>query len=196
MFLSIEYIGMSYSWKLQSAVIIMLAMISYYLFGIWWRKYWTFCEDMVVISLIPLHHTVHGLWHINLALYLSLDELIKGIISNWCQRLFKNNSYWEDMRRVLESSNSFLHHKIDWKNCEMDWSLISSTKIIFSYIIRFWAFPTEYKREASFSYSLLCYIYTNWKCIISSLIIIDFSFKLLLFYAYLLWIMTHTQWNK
>ena len=137
-----------------------------------------------------------SLWHINLALYLSLDELIKGIISNWCQRLFKNNSYWEDMRRVLESSNSFLHHKIDWKNCEMDWSLISSTKIIFSYIIRFWAFPTEYKREASFSYSLLCYIYTNWKCIISSLIIIDSSFKLLLFYAYLLWIMTHTQWNK
>ena len=100
-----------------------------------------------------------GLWYINLAFYLSFDELIKGIISNWCQRLFKELKL-RGVIRVLESSNSFLHHKIDWKNCEMDWSLISSTKIIFSYIITILSISHWIQeRSKLFLFSIMLHIY-------------------------------------
>ncbi len=184
MFLSIEYIEVTYSWKLQSAVITMLAMINYYLFCIWWSIE-TYYEDMVVISLIFIPHTVHCLWYINLVLYLSFDELIKGIISNWCQMPFKELN-WEDMKRVLESSNSFIHHKIDWKNCKMDWFLISSTKIIFSHIITILIiFHIIQDRGKLLLFYIVFYIY-ELEMHYFSLIIIDSSFIFLLFYAYLL----------
>ena len=113
-----------------------------------------------------------------------------------CNMLFKElklRGLWEV---ILESSNNFIHHKIDGKNCEMDWFLISSTKIIFSPFITFLIISHIIQdRGKLLLFFMVFYIY-ELEMHYFSLIIIDSSFIFLLFSVYLLWIMNHTQYNK
>ena len=135
-----------------------------------------------------------GLWYINLAFYLSLDELIKGIISNWCQRLFKELKLREYEKSIGEFKQ--LHNKIDWKNCEMDWFSILSTKTKFSPFITFLIISHIIQdRGKLFVFFIVLYIF-ELDMYYFPLIIIDFSFIFLIFSEYLLWIMNHTQYNK
>ena len=137
-----------------------------------------------------------GLWHINLALYLSLDELIKGIISNWCQLLFKElklRGYEKSIGEFKQLPSSLDRLKELWNGLILD---IIHKDYILLYHCDSEHFPLNTREKQAFLI-LYCVTYIRiGNALFHFLIIIDSSFKLLLFYAYLLWIMTHTQWNK
>ena len=108
-------------------------------------------------------------------------------------RCFSKNSNWEDMRRVLESSNSFIHHKMNWRTVKWIDSWYHPQRLYSLLSLRSWSFPTEYKIEVIFYYSILCYIY-ELEMHYFSLIIIDSSFIFLIFMntCFELWLKLNT----
>ena len=96
------------------------------------------------------------------------------------------------LRRYEKSIGEFkqLHHKIDWKTVKWIDSWYHPQRLNYLLSLRFWSFFTEYKIEASFSYSLLCYIYTNRTCLIflSSLLILPSYSCSSLYICFKLWL--------